>query len=169
MDRQSFERVIKMTKKTMDARIINPFLEAAINVLKTMAMLDPKPGKPFLKKEQAAHGDVTGIIGITGDAQGSMSISFSESCIKAIVQNLFGMPVNEINDEVKDAVGELTNMICGDARRRLEAEHISLQAGTPTIVAGANHSITHVNNGPRLAIPFDTGAGQFVIEVAFNT
>ncbi len=157
-----------MKKKTMDARIINPFLEAAINVLKTMAMVDPKPGKAFLKKDQVAHGDVTGIIGITGDAQGSMSISFTEPCIKAIVQNLFGMPVDEINDEVRDAVGEITNMICGDARRRLEADNINLQAGTPTIVAGTNHSITHVNNGPRIAIPFDTEAGRFVIEVAFN-
>ncbi len=156
-------------KKTMDVKIINPFLEAAINVLKTMAMVEPKPGKAFLKKDQVAHGDITGIIGITGDAQGSMSISFSEPCIKAIVQNLFGMPVEKINDEVKDAVGEITNMICGDARRRLEVDNINLQAGTPTIVAGANHSITHVNNGPRIAIPFSTDAGQFVIEVAFNS
>jgi len=152
----------------LDAKIINPFLEAAINVLKTMAMVEPKPGKPFLKKNAVAIGDVSGIIGITGQAQGSMSISFSEDCIKAIVSNLFGMPVNEINDEVKDAVGELTNMICGDARRRLEAENISLQAGTPTIVSGKNHSITHIHNGPCLAVPFDTPNGKFVVEVAFN-
>ncbi len=158
-----------MKKKTMDAKIINPFLEAAINVLKTMAMVDPKPGKAFLKKDHLAHGDVSGIIGITGDAQGSMSISFSAPCIKAIVKNLFGMPVEEINDEVRDAVGEITNMICGDARRRLEAENIHLQAGTPTIVSGENHTITHIHNGPKIAVPFDTDAGKFVIEVAFNS
>ncbi len=152
----------------MDAKIINPFLEATINVLKTMAMLDPTPGKAFVKKDTVAHGDVSGIIGITGDAQGSMSISFSESCIKAVVQNLLGMPVTEINDEVRDAVGEITNMICGDARRRLDADNIHLQAGTPTIVSGKGHSITHINDGPRIAIPFDTSSGQFVIEVAFN-
>ncbi len=152
----------------MDVKIINPFLEAAINVLKTMAMMDPKPGKPFVKKDLLAIGDVSGIIGITGDAQGSMSISFTEPCISAIVTNLFGMPVNEIDDDVRDAVGELTNMICGDARRRLEAQNITLQAGTPIVVAGKNHSITHVNNGPCLAIPFTTSAGDFVVEVAFN-
>ncbi len=152
----------------MDVKIINPFLEAAVNVLKTMAMMDPKPGKPFLKNDAVAIGDVSGIIGITGDAQGSMSISFSEECIKTIVTNLFGIPVNEINEEVRDAVGELTNMICGDARRRLEANNVSLQAGTPTVVAGKNHSITHVHSGPCIAIPFETQSGNFVIEVAFN-
>ncbi len=153
----------------MDANLINPFLEAAINVLKTMAFIEPKPGKPFLKKEVTAIGDVSGIIGVTGAAQGSMSISFSQSCISAIVSNLFGMPVTEINDDVRDAVGELTNMICGDARRRLEAQKITLQAGTPTVVAGKDHSITHIHNGPSLAIPFNTPQGDFLIEVAFNS
>lgn len=152
----------------MEAKIINPFLEAAVNVLTTMAMVDPTPGKAFVKKDFAAMGDISGIIGITGQAQGSMSISFSGPCILSIVGNLFGVPVGEINEEVRDAVGELTNMICGDARRRLEAENISLQAGTPTVVDGKNHTITHVNRGPRLAVPFETPSGGFVIEVAFN-
>ena len=152
----------------MDAKIINPFLEAAVNVLKTMAMTEAKPGRPFIKKDQTAIGDVSGIIGITGDAQGSMSLSFEAPCICSIVTSLFGMPVNEINEEVKDAVGEMTNMICGDARRRLEGIGISLQAGTPTVVAGKNHSITHIHTGPCLAVPFETPNGKFVVEVAFN-
>ncbi|MEF3167923.1 MAG: chemotaxis protein CheX [Deltaproteobacteria bacterium] len=152
----------------MDARIINPFLEAAVNVLKTMAMIEPTPGRPFLKQHFEAMGDVSGVIGITGQAQGSMSISFERPCICAIVSNLFGSSVDSITDEVKDAVGELTNMICGDARRRLERENISLQSGTPMVVSGENHTIRHLSNGPRLAVPFETPNGAFVIEVAFN-
>lgn len=152
----------------MDVKIINPFLAAAINVLKTMANIEPKPGKPFLRKEELALGDVSAIIGITGAAQGSMALTFTESCIKAIVSNLFGSEVTELDGEVKDAVGELTNMICGDARRRLAEDGIGLQAGIPTIVAGKGHNITHINSGPRLAVPFETPNGKFVVEVAFN-
>ena len=163
-----FQPVLKKGEPLLDAKIINPFLEAAINVLKTMAMVEAKPGKPFLKKDSTAMGDVSGIIGITGDAQGSMSLSFESPCICAIVTNLFGMPVNELNDEVKDAVGEMTNMICGDARRRLEGIGVSLQAGTPTVVAGQKHSIRHIHTGPCLAVPFETQNGKFVVEVAFN-
>ena len=152
----------------MDAKIINPFLESAQNVLKTMAMIEATPGKPYLKKESRAMGDVSGIIGITGVAQGSMSISFEKDCICAVVANLFGSPVDAITEEVKDAVGEMTNMICGDARRRLEAQGTSLQAGTPTVVAGKDHSITHIHTGPCLAMPFETPDGGFTVEVAFN-
>lgn len=152
----------------MDVKIINPFLVAAIHVLKTMANIEPTPGKPFLKKEARALGDVSAVLGITGDARGSMAITFTESCIKAIVSNLFGTPITEFNEEVTDAVGELANMICGDARRRLGEQGIALQASIPTVIAGKDHSITHINSGPRLAVPFQTASGTFVVEVAFN-
>jgi chemotaxis protein CheX len=79
-----------------------------------------------------------------------------------------GTEFTQLNDEVRDAVGELTNMICGDARRRLAEEGLTLQAGIPTIVAGKGHSVTHVANGPRLAVPFETGNGSFMVEVAFQ-
>lgn len=152
----------------MDVKLINPFLTAAMHVLKTMAGIDARPGKPFLKKDNIAIGDVSAIIGITGAARGSMALVFTEKCIMEIASNLVGEVFTELNGEVRDAVGELTNMICGDARRRLSEEGFSLQAGIPTIVAGKEHSIMHVADGPRLAVPFETAHGGFMVEVAFG-
>ena len=152
----------------MDVKLINPFLAAAMHVLKTMAEVDAKPGKPFLKKDDVAIGDVSAIIGMTGAAQGSMALIFTEQCIKDIASNLLGVPFTELNHEVRDAVGELTNMICGDARRRLAEDGFILQAGIPTIVGGKGHTITHIASGPRLAVPFETSQGGFMVEVAFG-
>ena len=152
----------------MDIKIINPFLIAAVNVMKTMANVEPIPGKPFVKDENTAMGDVSAIIGITGVAEGSMALTFSEPCIVGLASSLMGETFTDLNDEVKDSVGELTNMICGDARRRLSEIGIILQAGIPTVVAGKSHKITHISNGPRLAIPFQTQWGSFIVEVAFN-
>ena len=78
----------------MDVAIINPFLAAAVNVLKTMAHIEPKPGKPYLKKDSSALGDVSAIIGITGDAQGSMALTFTEPCIKEVLHGLIGETVS---------------------------------------------------------------------------
>ncbi|HYA40334.1 MAG TPA: chemotaxis protein CheX [Syntrophobacteraceae bacterium] len=151
----------------MDVKLINPFLAASMHVLKTMAGVDARPGKPFLKKTDEAVGDVSAIIGITGAAKGSMALVFTEKCIKEIASSLLGEVLTELNPEVRDAVGELTNMICGDARRRLSEEGFALQAGIPTVVAGKNHTITHIADGPRLAVPFETDHGSFMVEVAF--
>jgi chemotaxis protein CheX len=153
----------------MDVKLINPFLAAAMHVLKTMAAIDARPGKPFLKKDHLAIGDVSAIIGITGAARGSMALVFTEKCIMEIASSLLGEVLTEMNHEVRDAVGELTNMICGDARRRLSEEGFSLQAGVPTIVAGKSHSIMHVADGPLLAVPFETVHGSFMVEVAFSS
>jgi len=154
--------------RTMDIKMINPFLAAAMHVLKTMAQIEAKPGKPFLKKDDLALGDVSAIIGITGAVQGSMALIFAEDCIKDIASNLLGEPFTELNNEVRDAVGELANMICGDARRRLAEGGFVLQAGIPTIVGGKGHTIMHVTTGPRLAVPFETSQGSFMVEVAFG-
>ncbi len=151
----------------MDVKLINPFLVASMHVLKTMAGIDARAGKPFLKKDNQAMGDVSAIIGITGAARGSMALVFTEECIKGIASNLLGEVFTKLNNEVTDAVGELTNMICGDARRRLSEEGFTLQAGIPTIVSGKNHAIVHIADGPRLAVPFETDLGSFMVEVAF--
>lgn len=101
----------------MKAEFINPFLDATVSVLKTMASLEVIPGKPFIKKESSASGDVSGIVGITGEAEGSLCITFSRGCILHAISRMLGEEQKEINDDVKDAVGELTNMISGDSRR----------------------------------------------------
>jgi len=152
----------------VDVRYINPFLEAVNSVLTTMGGVTPRPGKPFLKKDSKALGDVTGIIGITGDATGSLSITFTEPCIKAIVANMLDISVPAINKDVLDAVGEITNMICGDARRRLQKENINLSGAIPTIVSGKDHSVRHISNSPVLVVPFETDNGGLVIEVALD-
>jgi chemotaxis protein CheX len=74
----------------MDVNLINPFIDATLNVLETMASTKVQPGKPYLKKDEVARGDVSGVIGLTGEARGTISVSFTEKCILAIVSNMLG-------------------------------------------------------------------------------
>ncbi|MDP6365743.1 MAG: chemotaxis protein CheX [Nitrospinota bacterium] len=103
----------------MKAEYLNPFLQATINVLSTKAMLSLKPGKPRIKKSVVAMSDITGIIGLTGHSEGSRAVNFSDSCALKVVKNIISERYEEMNEEVADAVVELTNMISGDARSQL--------------------------------------------------
>ena len=152
----------------MDVQFINPFLEGTMEVLKTMARVEPRVGKPHMKKDKQARGDVSAIIGMTGSAQGSLALSFSESCILKIVSNMLGENHKEINDEVRDAVGEITNMISGVARKKLEALGFKIFAAIPTVVSGKDHAILHVLGGPSIIIPFETDNGPFFVDVCLN-
>ena len=152
----------------MDVRLINPFITATLHVLETMASTKAEAGKPYLKKDEVARGDVSGVIGMTGETKGTVSVSFTEKSILAIVSNMLAEEIKELNEEIKDAVGEITNMISGQARKALEELGRPLKAAIPTVIMGKNHTITHVTTYPIIAIPFSTDNGEFTIEVCFE-
>jgi len=152
----------------MDANLINPFIDATLNVLGTMASTRARAGKPYIKKDKVARGDVTGVIGLTGEARGTISVSFSEKSILAIVSNMFGEEIKELNEEINDAVGELSNMISGQARKMLEELGKTLHGAIPSVIMGKNHTLTHMTTSPVIAIPFSTDNGDFTIEVCIE-
>jgi len=152
----------------MDVSLINPFIEATLHVLSSMAFTKATAGKPYLKKDSIAKGDVSGIVGLSGEARGTLSVSFSEKSILSIVSNMFGEPVTAINDEVKDAVGEILNIVSGQARQKLESMGRILKGAIPTVITGKNHGITHITKQPIIAITFETENGHFTIEVCIE-
>lgn len=149
----------------MKAELINPFINSASNVLKTMAQLNPVPGKPYVKTDKLTWGVVTGLIGLAGDrATGNMVISFDEGCILKVVSNMLMEDFNEMTEDVLDAVGEITNMISGGAKKELSEHGYSFDMAIPVIVRGQNVEITQITKSPIVVIPFDTEAGKFVVE-----
>ena len=153
----------------MDAGLINLFINATIKVLATMAQAEVKAGNPYLKKDNIAKGDVSGLIGITGETNGTIAVTFDAGSIVKIVSNMFGEEITEMTTEVADAVGELTNMISGQARRKLEEDGKLFEAAIPSVVTGVNHEITHITEGPIIAIPFHTEGGNFTIEICLES
>jgi chemotaxis protein CheX len=59
-------------------------------------------------------------------------------------------------------------MISGDARRQLKEVGYNFQGAVPPVVSGPNHEIKHIMKGPILAIPFNTEAGNFIVEICFK-
>lgn len=115
----------------MEVELAKPFIKAAVDVLSTMASITPQVGKPYVKKNNLAAGDVSGMVGITGEKNGSVSLSFSKGCAVALVKNMLGEEIEDIMQDVKDAVGELTNMISGQARAGLAEKGLVFQGSTP--------------------------------------
>jgi chemotaxis protein CheX len=153
----------------MKAEFINPFIESMQNVLSTMAMMEAQPGKPALKEDDVARGDVTGLIGMTSpQTKGSLSISFSESVICKIASNMLGERITKIDETATDLVGELTNMVTGGAKNLLAEKGYDFDMAIPAVVAGKNHVVRHKTNGPRIQLPFNTDSGRFFIEICFE-
>lgn len=153
----------------MNVAFINPFLESMLNVLTTMAALEVKAGRAALKEDSVARGDVTGLIGMTGEqARGSLAISFTEPVILEVTTRILGEPVKEIDDTVIDMVGEITNIVTGGAKKLLAEKGYHFDMAIPAVVAGTGHVIDHKARGAKILIPFTIAAGDFFVEVCFE-
>lgn len=70
----------------------------------------------------------------------------------------------EIDGDVADAVGEMTNIICGRAKSKLGKLNLKFDLATPTIINGRNLQIHYQINADVIVIPFSSAYGDFVIE-----
>ena len=137
--------------------------------MSTMAQMELIPEKPRLKKNEVALGDVSGLIGMVSDqAKGSLSITFEGGLALATMKKMVGEAPDEINEEIIDLVGEITNMVTGGAKRMLSEKGIEFDMATPIVVSGTNHSIHHKAKGPIVIIPLKSDLGRAYIEFSFD-
>ena len=151
--------------------IIAQFVDATTGVLGTMAMTEAKAGVPFVKQHAGAQGDVPGVMGFSnpkGKSKGTMSLTFTAASALGIVSAMLYEEQTEINDVVTDAVGELTNMISGQARKGLVGMGMVFEGAIPSVITGPGHTIRHVSTSAILAIPFETPHGSLMVEVCFS-
>jgi len=153
----------------MNVEFINPFLSSMLNVMSTMAQMELIPEKPKLKKNEVAMGDVSGLIGMVSEqTKGSLSITFDKDLALATMKGMVGEGPDEINEEITDLVGEITNMVTGGAKRMLSEKGIEFDMATPMVVSGINHTINHKADGPIVIIPLKSEHGKAFIEFSFD-
>ncbi|MFK7161055.1 chemotaxis protein CheX [Marinospirillum sp. MEB164] len=153
----------------MRADFINPFLHAMLNVLRTMCQMQPQVGKPLLKEDDFARGVVTGFVDMMGESTtGSLAISFPAAVAFDIAERMLGEKITEVDDTIRDLVGEITNMVCGGAKKILAEKGYDFYLSQPVTFVGDNHTITHSVYGPKILLPFHVDSGDFVVEVCFR-
>lgn len=153
----------------MRVEFINPFLMSMMNVMSTMAMIELKPSKPQKKEGLVAVGDVSGLIGMVApQIKGSLSVTFDKQLALSVMQNMLGESPSEINEEVADMVGEITNMVAGGAKRLLGESGFEFDMATPVVVSGSGHTINHQVDGELILIPFSSDQGNASIEFCFD-
>lgn len=153
----------------MNVEFVNPFLTSLTNVLEMMAQTTLTPGKPSLKADSVARGDVSGLIGLVGpQTKGSMSITFDEELALTIMERMLGERPDSVNDEVTDMVGEITNMVTGGAKNMLGEKGYDFDMATPIVVSGKDHTINHKSDGQKILIPFIAEVGKANIEICFD-
>lgn len=137
-----------------DKNFLNAFVDGVIKTLSMMAQTEVRPGPPKVETKFQAKGDVAGMVGmVAGGMKGTLTISYQKDAILKILENMLGEKFPELNNEVCDAVGEMTNQIYGTAKTTLNQLGYKLEMAIPTVVQG-QFSISKYHSGATLVIPF---------------
>lgn len=147
----------------MRASHINPFINAAKLVFETMLNTRVTVQKPRVKTDDRPTNDVTGIISMSGEAAGSMALSFPMATAIKVVEAFSGMKADPDTDAFTDAIGELANMVAGNAKKYLDNLHIEISV--PTVIIGTSHRLGRHLLGPWMVLECNSDLGGFNIEV----
>ena len=151
----------------MDVSCVNPFIVSTIQTFKTMINWEVKPGKPEIKKEPFPMYDVSGIIGLSGGARGAIAISFPKLVALRVVSAMVGTDLKVVGTELTDGIGELANIIAGNAKQDLVQYKLSISL--PHVIIGKNHMIASQKEIPTLLVPFIASQGQFAMGVSLKS
>ncbi len=147
----------------MDVRYINPFITAIKHVFKTMLKTDIIISKPYVKVEDDRNADVAAVIGFSGGATGSVALCFPARSAVAAASNFAGTALTEDDPDFADALGELANMVAGQAKAKLHGLEITVSL--PRVIVAEKLNVLSSRNHPVLGLPCDSPLGRFNVEV----
>ncbi len=150
----------------IDPSYIKPFVVAAKNVFETMIDVPFRLGKPSLKKgSDVAPHEISSIIGVSGTVCGSVVISLTHEIAFQLVSALVGEEVTELDEDCTDAIGEICNMIAGNAKTDFPSNNNSISV--PSVVVG-KHKVSYPSGVPVITIPCILDKGDMFIEIALK-
>jgi chemotaxis protein CheX len=150
----------------MKAKYINPFLNATMGLFKDFLGMKVTAGKPFVLDDPQDLSDVSALIGLAGETTGAVVLSFAHDTALKVVSLMAGKTYPFLGSEVLDGVGELVNIIAGNAKKDLLDFRISISL--PGVITGNSYRINWPKGVPVISIPFSSELGDFRVNVSLR-
>jgi chemotaxis protein CheX len=140
-------------------------VDATVEIFSTMLMMDVTPQPPLSERIKNHEDSVSGMVGMAGIYKGMLAIHAPAPVAMAITGNFLGLEVDSVNDDVKDAMGELANMLGGSIKAKLSDNSKDIQLSIPSAVCGAFYTLDYQPQNGSSMVPFESGQGQFFVEL----
>jgi len=154
----------------MQAVIINIFIDATLHVLATLGGVQFTVQQPRLKTDAASSGEVTGVIRLLGGVNGSVALGFERGCVVQIVSSMLGEDIRDLDlgQDIQDAVGEITNMVSGQAAQKLGDVTPRIEIRPDVVLMGQGAIPGQTRGAAVIAVPLIGPAGRLTIEFCWS-
>ncbi len=142
--------------------------EAVVSVFATMLGSELQAGDPVDDPDPFLPAEVVSLIGLTGAVRGYLSLQCAREHARDLTARFLGADGHDVEslDDIRDAVGELVNMIAGNLKTAMACEE-PVEIGLPTVVTTPKSDIK-VRATSGIAIPFEDHFGEFFVEFVLS-
>ena len=145
----------------MDAKLVNPFVDAFTAVMPQIGFAEPKRTKMGVKAQNAVSLGVSVIVGFTKQIRGNIVYNMSEDTAKFIASTMMmGMPIENFDDMAQSAISEMSNMLTATAATNLAGMGLEVDISTPSLSIGQNFQVK-ISDTNYLTVEMDL-AGHLV-------
>ena len=142
-------------------------MDATCEIFDTMVMIPVKPEQPYTKKQTTFKNSVSSMVGLAGNIQGIVGVHATEEVARDIAGNFLDSEFGKVDEEVKDALCELANMLAGFIKSSL-SDRYDVQISIPSVIHG-DYTLLIYSNAQWIMIPFRIKSGKFLVEVQLKT
>ena len=146
--------------------VINATLSSVAEVFGMMIGLAATPGESYIQATAPAEAEgVVTLIGLAGSWIGAGSLSCSLQLACKLSSALLLEEITSINNDVLDAMAEITNMVFGNVKTALEAKVGPLGLSIPTVVFGRNFSTNSAGQQIWNVIPYQVESEKMDVKI----
>ena len=152
----------------MDAKLVNPFIDAFTSVLPMMGFPTPSRKGMGLKSIVVDSLGVTIMVGFTRQLRGNVVYNMSEETAKHIASTMMmGMPVAALDEMAQSAICEMSNMLIATAATNLTALGYDVDISTPSLTVGSDFKVK-ISTEKYLTVTMDLAGHDVEINIAVS-
>jgi len=139
----------------IDSLLLDELTAATRDVFKTMVFQEVEASSPIAGDAKRPGANVVGTVAFAGQTSGLVVFYSSLEAAQSITASMLGIDPANVNGELPDAIGELTNMIAGSFRTRVAHAKGEMWAiSVSTVTVGSDFYTKYVSDVQRVLCPF---------------
>lgn len=138
-------------------------IDATKEVFSTMVMMDPCDDYPLKEPVKRFKCSITGMVGFAGTYSGVISMHCPANLAMKITSSMLGMECDEVNEDLNDAIGEISNMLGGNVKQVLSKGGLDVKLSIPTVISGEDYTVNSLSDSDCVVIPFNIGDEKFLV------
>jgi CheY-specific phosphatase CheX len=152
----------------LQQELLDPFIAAVQVTLQEMAKTEVSVRALWRGPVSQPPGEVAAVLELTSPIEGPLILWFPSATASALAGRIFAeVHVNPAEELIRDCLGEIANVVCGQAKAMLSGTRYAFRFSTPTVLSSAK--IPAKEGKDWVVITFATDAGDLALQLGLTS